>query len=50
VLPQLRSDIANMDPGLPIFSTAAAATQIEGALFLASARSCSRRSACWRSC
>jgi ABC-type antimicrobial peptide transport system permease subunit len=34
VLPQLRSEIVNMDPGLPIFNVRPLTTQIEGALFL----------------
>ena len=34
VLPQLRREIVNMDPGLPIFNVRPLTTQIEGALFL----------------
>jgi putative ABC transport system permease protein len=34
VLPQLRQEIVNMDPGLPIFNVRPLTTQIEGALFL----------------
>ena len=34
VLPQLRREIVNMDPGLPIFNVRPLTTQIEGALWL----------------
>jgi predicted permease len=34
VLPQLRREIASMDPGLPIFNVRPLTTQIEGALWL----------------
>ncbi|HKA36476.1 MAG TPA: ABC transporter permease [Thermoanaerobaculia bacterium] len=35
VLPQLRQEVVNLDPGLPIFNVRPLTQQIEGALFLA---------------